>query len=191
MTLRPYDPMTRLLHKNFLFILGTDALLFGLAWYGAYQLRFNFDIPPESVALLVRFLPLIALIKIVTFYFFDLYKGMWRYTSLADLFNIIKAASVSSLLVISVILFTHRFVGFARSVFIIDWVLTIFLVSGYRVGIRLYFWLGSGDESARLSLRRFLSRGKRSTAAKNLLIIGAGDAGEKIYRVVRGTSLNY
>jgi len=118
---------TRLLHKNFLFIMGMDALLVMAAWYSAYLLRFDFEIPIESMGILTRTLPLVVLIKIVCLYFFDLYQGMWRYTSITDLFNIIKAAGVSSLLIVSLLLFSHGFTGFARSVFIIDGVLTIFL----------------------------------------------------------------
>jgi FlaA1/EpsC-like NDP-sugar epimerase len=178
--------MKRFLYKNFIIILMADILLVAFAWYFAYLLRFNFDIPVPSRGLLIRVIPLIVLIKIVTFYFFDLYRGMWRYTSLNDFFDIIKAASVSSLLVVAVILYTHRFVGFARSIFIIDWGLTIFLISGLRLSIRLYFWLGYGDETARLNLKRFFKlRSGRATEAKRLLMIGAGDAGEKIFREIQ------
>jgi FlaA1/EpsC-like NDP-sugar epimerase len=178
--------MKRFLYKNFIIILMADILLVAFAWYFAYLLRFNFEIPLTHSGLLARFLPLIVLIKIVTFYFFDLYRGMWRYTSLNDFFDIIKAASVSSLMIVAVILYTHRFVGFARSIFIIDWGLTIFLISGFRLSIRLFLWLGSGDETARLNLTRFFGLGRgRASEAKRLLIIGAGDAGEKIFREIQ------
>ena len=177
--------MKQFFHKNLIFILAIDILLVAFTWYFAYLLRFNFEIPVGYKGLLIRILPLIVLIKIVIFYFFDLYRGMWRYTSLRDFLDIIKAASVSSLLIVAVILFTHRFVGFARTIFIIDWGLTIFLISGHRLGVRLYFWLGSGDESAHNTLRRFFKlRRDKASVAKNLLIIGAGDCGEMIYREI-------
>lgn len=169
---------SRVFDKNFLVILVTDALLLSAAWYGAHLLRFNFEIPQASMALLMRSLPFIVVTKVVTFYFFDLYQGMWRYTSLTDLFNIIKASAVSSFLIIVVVLFSHGFSGFARSVFIIDAGLTIVLISGSRLGIRLYFRLGFGGRS--------LTRRQRShKGVKRLLIIGAGDGGEKIYREIR------
>jgi FlaA1/EpsC-like NDP-sugar epimerase len=178
--------MKKFLYRNFVFILVADILLVAFAWYFAYLLRFNFEIPVTHSGLLTRFLPLIVLIKIVTFYFFDLYRGMWRYTSITDFFDIIKAASVSALLVVVVILYTHRFVGFARSILIIDWGLTVFLISGLRLGIRIYFWLSSEDETVRLNLKRFFKIGLgRASEAKRLLIIGAGDAGEKIFREIQ------
>jgi FlaA1/EpsC-like NDP-sugar epimerase len=185
--------MTRYIYKNFLIVLAIDTFLVAFAWYFANLLRFNFDIPPDSKAAITRLVPILLGTKMVVFYMFDLYKGMWRYTSLDDLLNIIKASGISSLIVLTVVAFTHGLAGFARAAFVIDWVLTIFLIGGYRVGIRLYFWLGPKD---RLSSFRLLSpfrlkKGKRSGARK-LLILGAGDCGEKIYREIQdNASLRY
>jgi FlaA1/EpsC-like NDP-sugar epimerase len=90
------------------------------------------------------------------------------------------------LIVVAFILFAYRFVGFARSIFIIDWVLTILLIYGLRLAIRLRFWIGSVGESALIDLGRFFRLGRnRSDGAKNLLIIGAGDCGEMIYREIQ------
>jgi len=185
--------MTRHIYKNFLIVLAIDVFLVAFAWYFANLLRFNFDIPLDSMAAITRLVPIILGTKLVIFYLFDLYKGMWRYTSMVDLLNIIKASGISSLLVVTLVAFTHGLAGFARAAFIIDWGLTIFLIAGYRLGIRLYFWLGPKD---RLSSFRFLTlfklkKGGRS-GAKKLLILGAGDCGEKIYREIQdNASLRY
>jgi len=136
-------------------------------------LRFNFAIPVDNLILLTRILPIILLVKILCFYFFDLYHGMWRYTSLTDLLDIFKAVTLSSLMVVLVSLFANRAAGFSRSVFILDWGLTFFFIAGSRASIRLYFWFKAGEENI-----RNVSRDKR------LLIIGAGDAGEKICREI-------
>ncbi|MCF8061772.1 MAG: polysaccharide biosynthesis protein [Deltaproteobacteria bacterium] len=174
------------LYKNFVIMIAADLFLISMAWYGAHLLRFNFDIPVAQSATLWRLLPLILGIKILAFFLFDLYQGMWRYTSLADLWNVLKAAAVATAAVILVLLFVHGFAGYSRSVFILDWLLTVVGVAGVRVGIRLYF-VWSGQEP--LSLKRwrrllFWSSGGRSI--KRLLIIGAGDGGEKIYREIQG-----
>ncbi len=185
--------MTRHIYKNFLIVLAIDVFFVAFAWYFANLLRFNFDIPLDSMAAITRLVPIILGTKLVIFYLFDLYKGMWRYTSMVDLLNIIKASGISSLLVVTLVAFTHGLAGFARAAFIIDWGLTIFLIAGYRLGIRLYFWLGPKD---RLSSFRFLTlfklkKGGRS-GAKKLLILGAGDCGEKIYREIQdNASLRY
>ncbi len=111
---------------------------------------------------------------------------MWRYTSIADLLNIIKASCVSSLIIICLILFSHsRFIGFPRSVFIMDWCFTVLLISGYRLCIRLYFERTNNDKTSSIPTRQVLTMFfKKMTETKRLLIIGAGDGGEKIYREI-------
>lgn len=177
---------TKLLRRNFLVILGSDALLLAVVWYGAHLLRFNFDIPASNLSVMKKAFLLLIAVKIATFYFFDLYRGMWRYTSITDLLNIIKATSISSLLIISFALFSIRFKGFARSVFIIDWCLTILFISGLRLSVRLYFELISEDKPWRIAIGTlFWPLRQKRADCKNLLIIGAGDCGEKIYREIR------
>ncbi len=177
---------TRLLYRNFLVILGIDVLLLATAWYGAHLLRFNFEIPVGHLSVMLKAFPIIIAVKIITFYFLDLYRGMWRYTSIADLLNIIKASSISSLIIVSFVLFGTRFKGFSRSVFVIDWCLTILVISGFRLSIRLYFELIKEDKPWRIVAGTLFGPLRQKHAdCKNLLIIGAGDCGEKIYREIR------
>ena len=177
--------MPRFLYKNFFLIFLIDILLVAFSWYSAHLLRFNFNIPGDTFYTLQRTLPLVIIIKILTFYLFDLYQGMWRYTSLADLISILKSASIASLTIILMTLFVHRFGGFSRSVFIIDWGLTLFFIAGTRIAIRFYFWLGAGDESAKLMRGGIIaSLFAQKPKGKRLIIIGAGDCGEKISREI-------
>ncbi len=175
----------RALYINFFIVLGIDIALILASIYGAYLLRFEFSIPSQNLALLYKALPVIILVKITSFYFFDLYRGVWRYTSIGDLFNIIKAATISSFLIISFILFMTRFEGFSRSTFVIDWCFTILLITGYRVAIRLYYEQLSGEGSWSVAIRNligFLTR--KQSEGKKILIVGAGDCGEKICREI-------
>jgi FlaA1/EpsC-like NDP-sugar epimerase len=174
------------LHKHFLLIIGVDTLLIIIAWYCAFLLRFNFLIPEKTVFILGRSLAIVALIKVIIFYYMDLYKGMWRYTSIDDLFNIIKASSIGTLLLFFLVVFTHGLEGFARSIFIIDWFLTIIFISTYRISVRLLFWFVSEAEAdLNLSKSNFKLRRRNKKAAKRILIIGAGDCGEKILREIK------
>jgi FlaA1/EpsC-like NDP-sugar epimerase len=176
----------RLPQKNFFVILAMDVLLLAAAWYGAHLVRFDFEIPEVHWISFKKVLPILLVVKLISFYLFDLYRGMWRYTSISDLINIIKASSISSLLIISWILFKTGFVGYPRSAFIIDWCLTIMLISGLRLSVRLYFDLQREDKPWRIALRMFFKPvGGKHSGRKRLLIIGAGDCGEKIYREIR------
>ena len=123
----------------------------------------------------LKILPVLLLIKITCFYFFDLYCSMWRYTSVEDLLNVIKACTVSSLLIITYILFSSRFIGVPCSVFIIDFGFTVLLIAGLRLSVRFYFEHFTGD-GFRVILSRFskelFKTGKTDTT--KLLIIGGG-----------------
>ena len=83
------------LRKNFIVVFLVDILLLAAAMIGAYLVRFEFSIPPNFLSLMLSMLPWALLIKLVCFYYFGLYRGMWRYTSISDLINIIKASSKS------------------------------------------------------------------------------------------------
>ena len=183
----------RILYKNFLVIFFADVLLLAAAFIGAHLIRFEFNIPLYFLSLLKGMLPWILLVKLSCFYFFGLYRGMWRYTSISDLLNVIKATSVSTLLIVAFILFKYRFIGYSRSVFLIDWSLTILFVAGFRLSVRLFFDRFSKEKPSPTDfLSIFRSISKKNTGDKNLIIIGAGDCGEKIYREIRdNTTLPY
>jgi len=175
-----------LLYKNFIIVIFADIFLLSSSWFLAYLIRFDFVLPHPHSVLLYQMLPFVLIVKIGCFYFFDLYRGMWRYTSITDLLNIIKASCVSSLVVICLILFSHsRFIGFPRSVFVMDWCFTVLLISGYRLCIRLYFEQTNNVKTSFIPTRQVLTMFFKTLAeTKRLLIIGAGDGGEKIYREI-------
>jgi len=175
----------RPLYINFFIIIGVDIALITASIYGAHLVRFEFSFPPEFAVLFYKILPAVIFIKIVTFFFFDLYRGMWRYTSISDLFNIIKASTISSFLIIFLILFMTRFEGFSRSVFIIDWCLTVLFITGHRVAIRLYYEQLSWDGSWLTAMHKLIGLlTKKQPEGKKILIVGAGDCGEKICREI-------
>ncbi len=173
------------LRRNLFVLLVLDAALFAASLVFAFLLRFNFELPDEAAGMMRQLLPFAILLKLLVFYLFDAYRGMWRYFSIRDFLDIVKAASISSMALIVAVLFVHRFSGFSRAVFIIDWFLTIIFLSSLRLSIRLtiYYILNSfGENIPSGGFFRFLKSGGKQ---KNLLILGAGDCGEKIYREIR------
>ena len=179
----------KIFYKNFLIIFFVDVLLLSAAMIGAHLVRFEFSIPVSFVKSLTRLLPWVLLVKLICFYMFNLYRGMWRYTSIVDLLNIIKASTVSTLLIVFFVLFKSRFIDYSRSVFLIDWFLTILFIAGFRLCVRLFFEQFGKEQpspSDFLSIFRILS--KRKKDKKNLIIIGAGDCGEKIFREIHNNN---
>jgi len=166
-------------NRNFWFMLAADMCLSAAAYVLAYLIRFEGSIPADQEALLLESLPWVVIAKMAAYAWFGLYRGMWRYTGLLDLQSVLKAVSVATALIVLGVLMLRRFEGYSRSVFILDWVLTIFLIGGVRVAVRV---LMAGDPQG--FLRRAWSR-PPVRGWKRLLLVGAGDAGEKFLREIR------
>jgi FlaA1/EpsC-like NDP-sugar epimerase len=176
----------KIFNKNFFIIFLADTFLISAAFFLSHLVRFDFAIPYNFQIVFLRMLPFVLITKFVCFYFFDLYRGMWRYTSIADLLNVIKASTISTLILITFILLRFRFIGIPRSVFLIDWCFTILIISGFRLAVRILFETINESQSWLDTFRSFLgSVNRKIPDSINLLIIGAGDCGEKILREIR------
>jgi FlaA1/EpsC-like NDP-sugar epimerase len=168
-------------NRNFWITLAGDIFLVSVAYYCAYLIRFDGDIPFFHKTIFIQTAAWILLLKISCFFGFDLYKGMWRYFSLHDLFNVVKACLLACAITTIMILGMNRFVGFSRSVFFIDLILCLLFIGGYRLTIRMVLthqqkgWIGFGLKKYNPHLR-------------NMLIVGAGSAGEKLLREMNENS---
>ena len=106
------------------------AIIF--SWYMAYSLRFNFTIPTEYTKDITLMIPIILSISIPIFYFNGLYRGIWRFASIADLKKILISVASASLAVI-IFLFMYRGIAIVpRSILVIHPLLLILLMGGSR-----------------------------------------------------------
>ena len=179
--------------RNLYIILAVDIIFLALSFYMAHLIRFDFMLPEYAREKFFNMLPFVLGVKLLYFYFFDMYKGMWRYTGINDLLNVVKASTLGGLTIIAVILYVNRFENVSRSVFIIDWCLTLISIVGLRVITRLAFEQFTENisfqdlKTAFLRLFRFTPK-----HSKGVIIIGAGDCGEKICReIIEDASLKY
>ena len=100
----------RFSNRNLIILLFSDIVLVSIAFYLSIIFRFDFIIPSELRPLLVwENYCVFLLIKVFCFRIFALYRGMWRYTSVWDMLNIIKGNLLASLFVILAVAF---FIGF-------------------------------------------------------------------------------
>jgi FlaA1/EpsC-like NDP-sugar epimerase/lipopolysaccharide/colanic/teichoic acid biosynthesis glycosyltransferase len=158
-----------------IFYLGLDVLFSCLSYVIAYHLRFDWVIPPAEYTYLMRVLLIILLMRPLAFVYFGLYQRLWKYTDVHDIAAVVKAVSLSTIVII---FFSYLvgLVGHPRSVFIVDWFLLVTFMSGFRMSFR--FRLTNGKSR----------NGKR----KNILIVGAGDTGESLVReVLKNGNLGY
>lgn len=180
----------QLKNPNFYLILLIDASLFALAHIGSYLLRFEFKLTPLTIEQIKLLLPYIVVFKLTFFYIFGLYKGMWRYTSLTDLYRLVQACLIVMLSLISFVLIINRFEGFSRAVFFLDGLLSFILVGALRTGIRYYYTRKNNQVIP--SLFSAHKKSNKEDGWKSVLIIGAGDAGEQILREInRNAHLRY
>ena len=112
------------------------------------------------------------------FWTLDLYRGIWRYASMPDLFAIARAVSLALLIFLAITFLMTRLEALPRSFLIIDWFVLIFLLAAPRLLYRLV-----KDGGARHVLER------RSYRIP-VLLVGASDAAELFIRDVQRTREN-
>lgn len=146
-------------------ILVIDLVLCLIALCAAYLLRFNFQVPPHEVDLLMPVLPLFLLVRGASFLIAGIPRIMVRHTSTEDarrLFLTVLGGSLA-LGLVNVLRF-YLFDGayfLPRAVIIIDFMATAMLIISVRIGFKL------------LHLR---SRGAGKERVR-VIIHGAGEAG--------------
>ncbi len=147
----------------------------------AYISRFDFQFSSYTFIIISKYLLWTYPVKIIVFYFFGLYKGMYRYTSIWDLLNVAKATILSFLVINSVFIAIPVLRALPPSVLFLDFVFTSTLIALVRVAIRLYY-----SQSIMATPNKTIT----SESIIKLLLIGAGDTGEKIARDILSNTNN-
>ena len=162
-------------NKNFYLMLIGESGLFALALLLAYSLRFEFDIPQDFFLQMTKILPVAVVLKLCFFLFTGLYRGMWRYTGLSDLWRIGRAVLMAEIALIIFVAFTSHFRGYPRSVFILDPLLSFVFACGARVLIRSLYEASSrpGDWFSLFLPGRLCE----PASLNRVLIVGADDEG--------------
>jgi len=152
-----------------------SALMVG-AFGSSLLLFFNFSIPPDMQWLAWKTAGVFLLVKLVVFYSLGMHLGMWRYTTVYDLLKITIASTIATVVLAALYYFRHNIVLF-KTVYVLDWMISIFLLGGIRVGVRLL------REWRAVSLKAKL---------KETIIVGAGDAAVMLLKEIRNNpSMEY
>jgi UDP-GlcNAc:undecaprenyl-phosphate GlcNAc-1-phosphate transferase len=124
----------------------TDLLLICASYALAYMTRLNFRFPEAETRTMIVSFPVVVVIRTAVFYYYGLYKAVWRYTTFDDIVRIFRAVAVGSAVMVLLFTFLFRFESFPRSVFLIDlFVLTVFM-AGARVVTRWFHELPAHEE---------------------------------------------
>jgi FlaA1/EpsC-like NDP-sugar epimerase len=124
-------------------ILTHDLLATAAAVVASFFIRFEEAGLAERWRGLVIVLPLFVLYSGLVYGFFGLYKAKWRFTSLPDLTNIVRAATVLAvtLLALDYVLLAPNVYGtffFGKITIVLYWLLQIAFLSGPRIAYRYF-----------------------------------------------------
>ncbi len=143
--------------------LGHDVAAAALAWYLAYWLRFNTQIPDFNVPNMLAAMAWVVPLQALVFFASGMYRGMWRYASLPDLQRIAMAVGLALLIVAAVLLMLPpQDPPVPRSVMLLDPMLLILILGGSRLAYRAW-----KERRLRNVLR---------VPGTPVLVLGAGDA---------------
>jgi len=138
----------------------------------AWLLRFEFRLPDPG--LLCAAVPILIIIRLMLLPFFNLMHGWWRYTGISDAVDVLKATLAGSVVFLVVVRYGLKLKVFPLSIFALEALITVTLLTGVRV------------------LSRILAETARADSkSKRLLLVGAGHAAQMIIRETQGVETGY
>ena len=168
-----------------LYLVGYDVIAVTLAYFLALLLRFDFAVSRIPIIYLqpwALFAPFYAFICILVFWRARLYRSIWRFASFTELLRITQATIATTVIHIVGVTITLNILirgteytlnRMPFSYYILGGLLQFILIVAIRFAYRFILLLrASRDEKA----------------ASNIMLIGAGSAGQMILRDIRRTS---
>lgn len=163
-----------------IFLVSFDVISIIIAAYGSLLLRFSGPIESQYLHRVNILIGSMILIGLAIFITFRLYHSLWQFASIIELKNIIFASIMSAIANILICELTGN--PLPRSCYFIYFLLLVLMVGGSRFiyrFIRLY--------AARHNIRVR----KEQRPLEKVMIIGAGVAGEKVYKEILGSKSIY
>jgi len=156
--------------------MATDLLLVVISPFLGLLLRVNYDEALYFLPDLIRLLPVIVFCRAVAFGYFDTHRIIWRYVSAVDAIRLAKAVLTSTLAIITTV-YIFKLGYVPRSLYFIDALLLLLMMSGARIARRMiHEYQGS---------KEMRNHGQRA------LIYGAGATGQGILkRILNDKDLN-
>jgi FlaA1/EpsC-like NDP-sugar epimerase len=174
------------IHRHALPQIALDAGLVALAYFLAYELRFDDGMPVRYEELRDHSVTIAVGGSVIVFWAFGLYRHWWRYADRSEMLRVPQAAFVATLVMVGgIAILDPAYVTTSQG---------LAGVSPPAGVIGLFFLLVlMFTGSARLLVRMFFERpvgGRSARNARSVLIIGAGDGGRLVLReIIRNPDL--
>ena len=153
---------------RFLALLSIYTVELAVAFYLAYELRWDFGVPSEFVRQRLELIGVVVVCKLLLLQSFGQFRSLLTYFGLADFSSVVMAMGVAVAFMLG--LWTVAAIQAAppRGVILMDFVLSISLLSAFRIFLRvLRTWNAAG-------------RVRVDAAERRVAIIGATDVGEAL-----------
>lgn len=144
-----------------------DIAITPLALFGAFSVRVGIERAVSISVLYWWAFILFAAIRLFIFRQVGLYRMIWRYASIQELIDVVKAVTYS-LFAIVLVFFLFKITAFPKAVLFIDYVLNVGFIGATRLSYRVY--------------REMRYRPDKKLDHKRILIVGAGDSGANLAR---------
>jgi FlaA1/EpsC-like NDP-sugar epimerase len=147
-----------------------DLCMVWLAWTGLHQLRYAILPLPPTLTLWGTETAIVLLAQALVFWRAGLYRGIWRFASVPDLLNILKASVVGLLAIVVGLFLYNRLAQVPRTVLLLYPIVLTALLGMPRLLYRA--WKDQRQSGTHKAVLR-------------VLILGAGQAGEALVRDLR------
>lgn len=145
-----------------------DLAMVGLAWIATNWLRYSLEPDPPALTWFTPEIGLVLLAQGLVLWWTGLYKGLWRFASLPDLWNIVRAGVLGAIAIAIALFLYNRLSTVPRAVLVIYPALLVVFLGAPRLAWR--YW-----KDSRFDLGVH-------APAKRVLVLGAGRAGEVLVR---------
>jgi O-antigen biosynthesis protein WbqV len=156
-------------------VLAHDGAMAAASFYASLALRLGGDPLQYSRELVVVGTAVFTVVAVAVFGAMRLHRGVWRYTSLPEVLQILRAVTLAILLFLLLLFWITRLEDLPRSALAINWLVLAALLAGPRIGYRLARDRGIGGVFARPDADRI-----------PVLLVGAGDGAELFLRALSG-----
>ena len=152
-----------------------DVFAIPTAWFLAYWFRYNlhpFTVPLKTSGFSSALLIMIS-VQTMSYYYFKIYRGLWRFSSTSDVARILQAVIFATALVVPIYYWMSLWSVVPRSVIPLYCLILSALLCGGRL-LRRNYW----DK---------IRQSRHNISSKRVLIVGAGQAGEGLIRDLKRT----
>ncbi len=152
-------------------VVAHDMAMVWLAWTAVSMMRWSLAPNPSPVSLFDTEVWLVLAAQGLIFWWTGLYRGLWRFASTPDIWNIFRACLLGAFAVAITLFVYNRLVTVPRTVLLVYPLMLAILLGVPRLAYR--YW-----KDSRLD---FVTR----TPSERILVLGAGKAGEALVRDLR------